>query len=55
MIDIGGMTANQIDAEISDLAKLEKKGDLTVDGTFRLQELRRTRRAIGVMGRRRWL
>lgn len=55
MIDIGSMTANQIDDEIRELAKLEKTGDLTVDGAFRLRDLRYHRRLIGRQARNRWL
>ena len=53
MTPIGSMTAKQIDAEIKDLAKLERARDLTVDGSFRLRELRYARKLLDVNGRKR--
>jgi len=55
VIDVKSLTANQMDDEIRELAKLEKAGDLTVDGSFRLRELRYHRKLIGRMARQRWL
>lgn len=54
MIPVGHLTANQIDGEIRELAELEKTGDITVDGAFRLRELRYYRRMIGRQARSRW-
>jgi len=53
VIPVNNLTAKQIDYEIDQLAKLEKSGDLTVDGAFRLRELRYARRMIGRMARSR--
>lgn len=52
MIPVGSLTAKQIDAEIAEMVKLERARDLTVDGSFRLRELRRARAMIVSNGRR---
>lgn len=54
MTPVNSMTAKQIDAEIAELAKLEQSRDLTVDGAFRLRELRYARKMIGIQGRALW-
>lgn len=55
MTSIDHMTANQITAEIAELAKLERTGDITAAQSDRLEELRYRRRRMGAQARGRWL
>lgn len=54
-VDVGCLTGRQIDDEIAELVKLERSRDLTADGAFRLQELRRARELLSAVSRRYWL
>lgn len=55
MRDVSNMTANEIDAEITELMKLHRSGDITASQAIDLTELKFARKRIRLAGgRRRW-